>query len=327
MARDPKLMVLAREALNERRETRARERIRREEEVFAKSPRARTISRDIGQTMHELFALALKPGTQEREIDDIRQRNLAAQEQLRRELAASGYPENYLDDSPFCALCSDTGIADNKVCSCLNLLYEAEQSKSLSSLFKLGRESFETFRLEYYDDEPPPARAVMEGVFKACQSYARNFGPSSPNLFMSGAPGLGKTFLSASIARVVADRGHSVVYDTFSSIFARLEDEKFSRTDNPAAVSEQTRRYRECDLLIADDLGTEFTTSFTVSALYELINTRLIMKKKTIVSSNISPDELDSHYSPQIASRLSGEYTVLRFYGSDIRLKKHDADF
>lgn len=327
MSRDPRLMALAREVLNERREARTREQIRREEEVFAKSPRAREIMRETERTMRELFALALKSGSQECEIDAIRQRNLAFQEQLRRELVLSGFPETYLDDSPSCALCADTGFAGQKICSCLDALYKAEQTKSLSSLFKLGRESFETFRLEYYDDEPPPARAVMEGVFKACQSYAKNFGPSSPNLFMSGAPGLGKTFLSASIARVVSERGNSVVYDTFTSILARLEDEKFSRAEDLAAVREKTRRYRECDLLIADDLGTELITNFTVSALYELINTRLITEKKTIVSSNLTPDELAKRYSPQIASRLSGEYTVLRFYGSDIRLKKRDADF
>ena len=326
MALDPKLMALARAALNERRESRDREYSRREGEVFVKLPRVRELRREIEQTMRELFALALLSGTGEREIDDIRRRNLAAQELLQHELVMSGYPGDYLDDAPFCTKCSDSGFIGNKLCSCLGALYEVQQAKALSSLYKLGQESFETFQLEYYDDEPPPARAIMEGVFKACQSYARNFGPASPNLFMSGAPGLGKTFLSASIARVVAERGYSVVYDTFSSIFAKLEDEKFMRSDNLSAVREQIRRYRECDLLIADDLGTEFTTSFTVSALYELVNTRLITKKKTIVSSNLTPDELFARYSPQIASRLSGEYTVLRFYGSDIRLKKRGFD-
>ena len=327
MSLDPKLLSLAREALSERRKSRTRELTRREEEVYTKSPRAHEISRDMARTMRELFGLALKPGTQEHEIDDIRKLNLSLQEQQQRELVALGYPADYLDDSPSCVLCGDTGAVGQKICSCLEALYASEQAKALSSLYKLGRESFETFRLEYYDDEPPPARAVMEGVFKSCLSYANNFGPLSPNLFLSGAPGLGKTFLSASIARVVAGNGHSVVYDTFTSIFARLEDEKFSRADDMAAVREQTRRYRECDLLIADDLGTEMTTSFTVAALYELINTRLITKKKTIVSSNMTPDELAARYSQQTASRLSGDYTVLRFYGSDIRLKKRDAAY
>ncbi len=326
MSRDPKLMSLARKELARRRESRERELARREAEVFSKSPRARELAKERENTMRELFSLALKSGAGQREIEDIKRRNLELQERLRLELVASGFSENYLDGAPECIRCGDAGYNGQDICSCLDALYKTEQTKSLSNLFKLGRESFETFRLEYYDDEPPPARAVMEGVYLACQSYAKNFGPASPNLFMSGAPGLGKTFLSASIARVASERGYSVVYDTITSILARLEDEKFSRGEN-ITVREQTRRYRECDLLIADDLGTELVTSFSVSALYELINARLITGKKTIVSSNLSPDELQGRYSPQIASRLLGEYTVLRFYGSDIRLKKRDAGF
>ena len=327
MALDPKLLAQAKVNLTERKNTRSRERQRREAEVFARYPRIRELCRETELTMRELFAFALKPGVEEAEINAVKERNLSLQEQLVRELVTEGYLGDYLDDTPFCELCNDTGATGQKICSCLKTLYNTEQTKSLSNLFKLGRESFETFRLDYYDDAPAPARAVMEGVFKACRSYATNFGQSSPNLFLSGAPGLGKTFLSASIARVVAQSGVSVVYDTFTSIFSRLEEERFSRSDDLSAVREQTRRLRECDLLIADDLGTELTTSFTVSALYELINTRLITKKKTIISSNLSPDELSARYSPQIASRLSGEYTVLRFYGNDIRLKKRDAAY
>lgn len=324
MTHDAKLMGQARAALNEHRAQRAREQSRREAEVYAKSPRAKELSRAIELTMHELFALALKDGAQENELNDIKTRNLALQDTLRRELRTSGFPESYLDDKPYCELCKDTGSVGRHICDCLEELYKAELSNSLSSLFKLGRESFDTFKLEYYDDEPPPARAIMEGVFKACRTYAYNFGPSSPNLLMSGAPGLGKTFLSAAIARVVAENGSSVVYDTVTSILSRLEDEKFSRTDDTDAVRAETRRLRECDLLIADDLGTEMTTSFAVAALYELINTRLITGKKTIISTNLSPEELAKRYSPQIASRLMGEYTVLRFYGTDIRQKKRD---
>jgi DNA replication protein DnaC len=208
-------------------------------------------------------------------------------------------------------------------------LYKAEQKMSLSSLFKLGRESFETFRTEFYpetDSTGYRAREHMEMVLKFCRGYAREFGGNSFNLLMSGAPGLGKTFLSAAIARVVAERGFSVVYDTFTSIFSRLEEEKFSRDDDSAAEArDEARRYRECDLLIADDLGAEMTTSFTTAALYELVNTRLITRRKTIISTNLDPEELSRRYSPQIASRLEGEYEILKFYGSDIRLKRRDS--
>ena len=143
------------------------------------------------------------------------------------------------------------------------------------------------------------------------------------NLFFNGSPGLGKTFLSACIARVVADNGHSVVYDMASSIFAKFEDAKFLRTEEPEDIRAEVKRCLECDLLILDDLGTEMTTSFTVSALYELINTRLVTGRKTIVSSNLTIHELRRRYSEQIMSRLEGEYQVLTFRGDDIRRKRN----
>ncbi|MDR2615009.1 MAG: ATP-binding protein, partial [Oscillospiraceae bacterium] len=258
------------------------------------------------------------------DASEIAARGVRLREELGRECLALGLPENYLDDAPFCEKCGDTGFIGAKMCSCLEALYKTEQKMSLSSLFKLGRESFETFKTELYDEEGG-VRGHMELVLEFCRRYAYEFCEDSFNLLMSGAPGLGKTFLSAAIARVVADRGFSVVYDTFTSIFSRLEEEKFSRDDDGAAEArEEARRYRECDLLIADDLGAELTTNFTTSALYELVNTRMITRRKTIISTNLEPEELSRRYSPQIASRLEGEYKILKFYGADIRLKRRD---
>jgi DNA replication protein DnaC len=215
------------------------------------------------------------------------------------------------------------------MCSCLRELYKEEQRKSLSSLLKLGDETFDSFDLNYYDDKPSARTGVsprrnMEIVYETCVQYAVRFGSRSFNLFMCGAPGLGKTFLSACIARVVSESGFSVVYDTVSSVFSKFEEEKFSRGDASTDAKDETRRYRECDLLIVDDLGTEMSTSFTVAALYDLINTRLITGKKTIISSNLTFDELRRRYTPQIMSRIEGEYQVLMFYGADIRQLKRD---
>jgi len=142
-------------------------------------------------------------------------------------------------------------------------------------------------------------------------------------LLFLGATGLGKTYLSACIARVVAERGHSVVYDMATVIFSKFEDVKFSRTDDLEDKRDEIKRYLECELLIIDDLGTELVTAFTVATLYEVINTRLITGKSTIVSSNLTVDDLYSRYSEQIASRLEGEYHVLKFYGDDVRKKKN----
>ena len=132
---------------------------------------------------------------------------------------------------------------------------------------------------------------------------------------------MGKTFLSACIARSVSEQGRSVVYDTAGNIFAQFETRKFQRdAEGVQTALDETRRYLTCDLLILDDLGSELTTQFTQSALYELINGRLVGGKRTVISSNLSMEEAAVRYSPQIASRLEGEYHLLHFFGEDIRL-------
>ena len=179
------------------------------------------------------------------------------------------------------------------------------------------------------DDSPLPwpgeslsPRENMEFIFDVCSSYARKFGRFYfRNLFLTGAPGLGKTFLSACIARTVSESGFSVVYDTAVNIFTRFEEQKFARDKLEAGeAKDETRRYLGCDLLILDDLGSELSTPFVQSALYTLINTRLTADKRTVISSNLTMDQVRARYTPQIASRLEGEYRVLPFYGEDIRL-------
>ena len=181
--------------------------------------------------------------------------------------------------------------------------------------------------LDYYSPLPFPGESLtprenMEFIFDVCSSYARRFGKFYfRNLFLTGAPGLGKTFLSACIARTVSEKGFSVVYDTAVNIFARFEEQKFARDRQEVGEArDETRRYLGCDLLILDDLGSELTTPFVQSALYTLINARLTADKGTVISSNLTMDQVRARYTPQIASRLEGEYRVLPFYGEDIRL-------
>ena len=135
---------------------------------------------------------------------------------------------------------------------------------------------------------------------------------------MLGATGLGKTYLSACIARAVADRGFSVAYESAIRVFADFEAEKFGNRGEEA--SDPTRRYFACDLLILDDLGTEMTTQFTVSALYQIVNTRMLEHKATIISTNLPAAELERRYGAQTASRLLGSYELYQFRGNDIRM-------
>ena len=327
MSLDGKLLARAKNALEEKRRLNDELYDKRLGRVYARSPRIRVLDMEIRATMTDLVSAALSPEN-DGQIEDIRLKNLELQEQRRGELIRAGFSEGYLDDDYMCRKCNDTGFIQTEICGCLMELYKNEQREELSSLFKLGDETFDSFDLTYYDDRPAPdtgipPRRSMEIIYDTCVEYARKFGSKSLNLFFNGAPGLGKTFLSACIARVVSENGFSVVYDMASSVFAKFEDAKFSRVEDTDEARNEVKRCLNCDLLILDDLGTEMTTAYTVSALYEIINTRLVTNKKTIVSSNLTINELRRRYFEQIMSRLEGEYQVLTFRGDDIRRKRN----
>jgi len=327
MALDGKIITRAKQRLEEKRRQNEESLRQRLQKVYAASPRVRELDAELRLTMAELVGVAIGSDAT-LQVDDIRTRNLELQKVRQDEIKRAGFSENYLDTEYMCSKCHDAGYVGSKMCDCLMDIYKEEQRLSLSNLFKLGNETFDNFELSYYDDTPSPdtglsPRRSMEVVYETCLEYARKFGSKSMNLFLIGAPGLGKTFLSACIAKVVADNGYSVVYDMATSVFAKFEDAKFLRTDDIEGVRYETKRCLECDLLIIDDLGTEMTTVFTISALYEIINTRLITGRKTLVNSNMTLDELHRRYTEQIMSRLEGEYQVLTFYGDDIRKKRN----
>ena len=222
-----------------------------------------------------------------------------------------------------CPFCNDTGYRGGEMCRCLKTYYVEEQRKELSKLLDLGSQSFDTFDTDWYSDQRAPgktksAREHMEWVYDTCVEYAHNFGKKPANLLLFGRPGLGKTHLSAAIAREVSGKGFSVVYDTAGHIFERFEAQKFGRDE----AERDVERVLNCDLLILDDLGTEMVTTFVQSALYQIINGRLLEKKSTIVSTNLMPEAIAQRYSGQIASRIEGEYQLLPFVGEDIRVLK-----
>ena len=191
-----------------------------------------------------------------------------------------------------------------------------------------GDESFQHFDLSYYPTEPDPEtglvpRDVMRRVSEACRRYAENFSDSSRNLLFQGGTGLGKTYLSACIARVVSARGYSVCYETAAAALDNYEKAKFNRdTEEGEAAAVRIKRMESCDLMILDDLGTEMPTPMAQSALYTLVNNRLVNERRTIISTNLTNDELNRRYTPQIASRILGEFQCLPFVGTDIRRLK-----
>ncbi len=322
MAYSEQVIMRARARLEEDRRERERENERRRELAYEKYPRLPEIERRLRLTMTKLMAATLRKGEDPREaIAAIREENLALQREREWILI-----EDDLDyETPICSTCEGTGYIGSTMCECLKELCRQEQKKELTSLLGNGRETFDTFRLEYYSDQYDPTfnvspRVLMEKNLRICRKYADSFGPGVGNLLLSGPTGLGKTFLSACIARQVADRCYSVVYETAIQVFKDFETEKFGQQQEENQGL--TRKYMDCDLLIVDDLGTEMTTQFVISALYQIVNGRMMNNQATIISTNLQPEVLGERYSPQIGSRITGGYRYLKFVGEDIRRRK-----
>ncbi len=298
----------------------------RQAEIYEKLPEVAALDRQLRQTMADVMAHAFRSGEDPTQaVAAVRDKNLELQQRQNQLLRDAGYRPEDLRDGPLCRKCSDTGYIGERMCGCLRKFCVEEQRKELTSLLRSRRSSFDDFSLDYYSSVPDPAlgispQAQMEIIYDACVSYARHFSTSSKNMLFTGGTGLGKTFLSGCIAQDVVAQGYSVVYDTAIHLFSCLEKQKFG-----GATEEELRmaeRIMACDLLILDDLGTEMLTSFISPALYSMINGRILTEKPTIISTNLSMAELSKRYTPQIASRLAGEYITLMFLGQDIRLQK-----
>lgn len=297
---------------------------RRREEIYERLPEVKELDVQIRQTMADVMAQAFRHGEDPAQaVAESRRKNLRLQQRRSDLLHQAGLSEPR--EGPMCRQCSDTGYVGEKMCACLEALCQEEQRKELTSLLSQNV-TFDDFSLEYYPTAVNPAtglspRRQMELIYETCVNYASHFVPKrGKNLLMSGEPGLGKTFLSACIAREVVSRGYSVVYDTAIHVFACLEKQKFG--GGTPEDSRMAERVMECDLLILDDLGTEMPTAFIAPALYSVINGRLMEEKPTIISTNFNIQQLSARYTPQITSRIAGEYSILSFAGQDIRRLK-----
>ena len=294
----------------------------RRAQIYSAYPRLREIDQALRKSMAAAVATAFRQGDDvPQAMEAIKKENLALQREREWLLEAADLDEAALEPPPFCPHCGGSGYVGAVMCECLQELCRQEQKKELSSLLS-GKENFEGFRMDYYPTEPDPSlgvspRQLMERTFRRCKRYAREFRLGAPSLLFSGGPGLGKTFLSACIARAVADSGFSVVYDTAGQLFDDFEAVKFGGDQR-----DLTQKYLNCDLLIVDDLGTEMTTQFTQSVLYRVINDRLLQNRPMIVSTNLSDSALRQRYSPAIASRLLGAFEICLFLGQDIRLMR-----
>ena len=324
MAYDAQVVRRARQRLESAKADRESEYRQKLQLVYDKLPRVRQIDIELRKSMVLATQAVFAGGDGAQEaMEAVKKANLALQAE-RKDLIEKTFGADYLDESPICSLCGGLGYVGTQMCSCLQELCRQEQKKELT-LLSCGQHDFADFILEYYPDRTIAGgkvslRAVMQKTFLDCRSYAEGFEKDSPSLLFSGDTGLGKTFLSACIARTVADKGYSVVYESAVHLFEKMEKAKFSADE---AAAKETERYSACDLLIVDDLGTEMGGQFVTTALYTLINDRILSGKPTIISTNLTKEEMDKRYSPQILSRLRGNYKRVAFVGDDIRILKN----
>lgn len=303
------------EIIENRRQSAIAEAEARNLEVASLSDDIRAIDEEMRNTGLLLFKTACAGG----DITPIRERNLFLGEERRRALKKLGLPEDYTEIKYQCEKCSDTGFVGTKMCSCFKEMLITENIRSSGMGMLIEKQSFENFSLDRYKNSPDEYRR-MELNFNVAKEFADNFGEGGKNLLFIGKTGTGKTHLSTAIAKKVIEKGFEVLYDSAQNIVTAYEDDRFKSGYGP--YEPKGTKYIECDLLIIDDLGTEFVNQFTVSCLYNLLNTRQNKNLSTVISTNLTAEELARKYEDRIYSRLVGrDSKILLFVGSDMRIE------
>ena len=314
-------------ALRRKAESLRRDRLKA---VYAALPEIKRIDAELSETGVDLSRamLSLDNGAEKAGLlARARERNESLKARRAALLLESGYEPGFLEPVYECEICKDTGRAENKQCVCLmkRLIEKHTRKSGLSPLS--ANDTFIMFEPRYYSAEKDPKRGVspqanMKLVFKQCLEFTESFDKEFINLMFRGDTGLGKTFLSNCIANSLLSAGKTVVYYSAPRLFKIVEDRRFGGYANKDGLDEIYDLLYTCDLMIIDDLGSEFATAVTDAELFNLINQRLLEKKPLIISTNLSHADFISHYSERISSRIFGGYVLLDFFGDDIRMKK-----
>lgn len=232
--------------------------------------------------------------------------------------------EKYYKIKNKCEICQDKGIYNGKTCKCLKNIIKNNKLEILNKYFPIKNFSFQNFDINFYSNEiinnsKHSVREKMQKILKYCINYANNFSVNSPNLFITGKTGLGKTHISASIANILADNNFNILYFSLPNLIQIIEEEKFC---NKTEFTPLKNELITCDCLILDDLGTEFISIFSISLIYNIINTRIVKKLPIILNTNLNLIELEDKYDERIISRIIGNFIQIKFFGNDIRQKK-----
>lgn len=296
-------------------------------EVYHICPRIEQIDREISQTGVQIARLVLSKTEQTQSLlGEMKTHMKELKTEKIRLLKANNFPEDFLSPQYQCEKCKDTGYIDNEICSCFHqkLVDKAYHQSNLKKIIQ--KENFDFFDFRYYSDETDPRENTsplvnIRNIYNICLKFVENFDHEPANLLLYGNTGLGKTFLCNCIAKDLMDAGHPVLYQTAPQLFKMIEDNRFHRNEDDPPI-DYMEDILSVDLLIIDDLGTEFSTVLSSSELFHILNTRLLEKKPVILSTNLSPAMMLDQYSDRIVSRIMGNYLMLKFFGDDIRVKK-----
>ena len=315
----PKKVVYAiAEEFEHKRASRETLRLSRINEVYSLCPEIKETDSALSEVGSEIFKATLmgKDGIEER-IAKIKEKNLALQAKRAQLLKSIGFPEDYTDPPYECDKCNDSGYIGTKLCPCYKnaLIMKAYENSGLGNLLK--KQSFENFSLDSFEGDN---KKNMELNYSILQKYAEEFDVSCESLLLAGGTGLGKTHLTTAVAKRLIDKGYDVVYETAQNIFTDFDRDRF--LDRFGGEEPISYKYLDCDLLVIDDLGAEMVSSFSISCLYNIINTRLNKGKPIIISTNLSSVEIKKMYQDRITSRLFGDFYILPFTGTDYRRKK-----
>ena len=327
MAYNRDIFEKAQKIIDDRREAAEQAAMARAQLFDTLEPAYGKLRQEMIQSVQEAVkAIDMNPEEAPEFLQKQKIRNLTAQQQIRALLLKHDLPADYLEVKYTCPRCEDTGIDGSRLCEChIEILKKlAYDEAGQKSPLKFCR--FDEFRLDYYSDRVNPEygcspRQRMSEILDLCKSYAATFDTDSPSLLFYGETGLGKTHLSLSIAGEVINAGYSVIYNSAQNIFNELQKERFGKGDADGRFEPMVL---ECDLLVIDDLGAEFSTQFTNAALYNIINTRINSGLPTIISTNLNIKDLEERYTRRVSSRLIGEYAVVNFIGEDVRQLKSE---
>lgn len=299
----------------------------KQKEIYSKVPRIKEIDDTIASlSVSTAKDLLLSPNASSTNPLSNMRKQIATLKQEKESLISSNFPKGFLDPVYECNDCRDTGFLGNSRCHCfkkqiIDALYEQSNLKEILAL-----ENFEHFDISLFSNTQTDSSTGLTPIdnmyrnLEIANDFVNNFGTNFSNLFIYGATGVGKTFLTNCIAKKLMDSSYSVAYLSSIRLFEILADVTFGRGDTDAQL--QYSNIYDCDLLIIDDLGTEVNNNFTSSRLFDCINERFLNRKPVIISTNLALSDLRDTYSERIFSRITSNYTLMKIFGDDLRVKK-----